>query len=119
MDLKDFYQEIGGSCEEVLGRFSGMEAMVKKFLGKFKDDLSYQKLEEAVAKMDATEIDHAAHTLKGVCSNLGFSRLQKYAEDLMFHVREQKPMEEVPALMEKVKTEYEAVMDRVRSLLGE
>lgn len=119
MGLNDFYQEVGGSFQEVVGRFGGMEAMVKKFLGRFRDDASYQKLEQAVAQMDAKEIDNAAHTLKGVCSNLGISRLQKYAEEMMLHVREGKPLDEVPKMMEQIRAEYEQVIGKLNTLLGD
>lgn len=119
MNLNDFYEEIGGSFQEVVGRFGGMEAMVKKFLGRFREDKSYEKLQQAVEQMDAQAIDSAAHTLKGVCSNLGIARLQKYAEDIMHHVREGKPMEEIPAMMEKVSAEYAHVMEKLSALLDE
>lgn len=119
MDLNGFYQEVGGSFQEVVGRFGGMEAMVKKFLGRFREDTSFQKLEQAVERMDAQEIDNAAHTLKGVCSNLGISRLQEYAQNLMMHVREGKPMEEVPAMMEQIRAEYGQVIEKLNGVLGD
>ncbi len=119
MDLGNFYQEIGGSFQEVVGRFGGMEAMVKKFLGRFREDKSFQKLEDAVAQMDAKAIDDAAHTLKGVCSNLGITRLQQYAEELMLHVRQSKPMEEVPAMMEKIRDEYKLVIEKLNGMLDD
>lgn len=117
MDLKEFYQGVGGDFENVLGRFGGMEAMVKRFLGKFAQDGSYQKLLDAVEQKDAKAIEAAAHTLKGVCSNLGISRLQELTEKIMFHVREGKPVDEVPAMLEPVKKEYKEVIGKLEKLL--
>lgn len=117
MGLKEFYQEVGGDFENVVGRFGGMEAMVKRFLGKFAQDGSYQKLVEAVEQKDEKAIEAAAHTLKGVCSNLGISRLQQLTEEIMFHVRAGKPVDEVPAMLEPVKKEYALVIGRLNELL--
>ncbi len=116
MDLRTFYQEVGGDYDNVLGRFGGMESMVKRFLAKFGQDDSYQKLVDAVGAQDAKAVEAASHTLKGVCSNLGLERLQQLSEQILFHVRAGKPVEETAALLEPVKKEYALVMERLGAL---
>lgn len=118
MELKDFYDGIGANVSDVLGRFGGMEAMVKKFLGKFKDDQSFQKLAEAVERKDAAAIETASHTLKGVCSNLGISGLQKIAEEILAHVRAGKDLSEIEPMMEAAKKEYALVIEKLEALTG-
>ncbi len=44
---------------------------------KFLDDNSYANLKEAIAAGNVEEAFRAAHTLKGVCLNLGFDNLYK------------------------------------------
>lgn len=118
MDLREFYQDVGGDYENVLGRFGGMEAMVKRFLAKFEQDDSYQKLVEAVGNKDEKAIEAAAHTLKGVCSNLGIDRLQRLSENIMFHARAGKPVNEVPAMLEQVSKEHDLVIEKLHALYG-
>ena len=74
MTTKECYEKIGSNYESVLSRF-GNEALVKRFALKFLKDPSYAELKEALEAHDAERAFRAAHTLKGVCLNLGFDRL--------------------------------------------
>jgi HPt (histidine-containing phosphotransfer) domain-containing protein len=74
MDLKTCYEELGGDYENVLGRLS-REQLVEKFMLKFLNDKSYSQLVETMEAHDVEEAFRAAHTLKGVCQNLSFSKL--------------------------------------------
>ena len=58
----------------MLGRLYN-EAMICKFVRMFLQDDSFQILEEALRRGDVKEAFRGAHTLKGVCQNLGFSNL--------------------------------------------
>ena len=65
---------MGADYQEVLGRLYN-EAMICKFVRMFLQDDSFQILEEALRRGDVKEAFRGAHTLKGVCQNLGFSNL--------------------------------------------
>ena len=65
---------MGADYQEVLGRLHN-EAMIGKFVRMFLQDDSFQILEEALRRGDVKEAFRGAHTLKGVCQNLGFSNL--------------------------------------------
>lgn len=80
MDLKEMYIEIGGSYEDVSSRLPS-DALIQRFVLKFLDDKSYAQLCDAMNN-DAEEAFRAAHTLKGVCQNLGFERLGALASEL-------------------------------------
>lgn len=77
MTIEQCYSAIESNYEEVLGRFAGNKMLVEKFARKFLDDPSYQTLVETMDKADYEEAFRAAHTLKGVCANLGFTQLFK------------------------------------------
>ena len=66
----------GADYQNTLNRFPN-EAFIKKFVLKFLDDNSYANLKEAIAAGNVEEAFRAAHTLKGVCLNLGFDNLYK------------------------------------------
>lgn len=51
------------------------ENMVKKFALKFLNDDNFSTLGEAIERGDGETAFRAAHTLKGICLNLGFSKL--------------------------------------------
>ena len=55
----------------------GTEELVVRFARKFPADTSYTQLCEAMAQGDAETAFRAAHTLKGLCLNLGFESLYK------------------------------------------
>lgn len=82
MTIEQCYSAIESNYEEVLGRFAGNKMLVEKFARKFLDDPSYQTLVDTMDKADYEEAFRAAHTLKGVCANLGFTQLFKVSSDL-------------------------------------
>lgn len=67
MTIEECYVKMGANYQDVIKRLPSAK-MIEKFALKFKDDTSFQELEMAF---------RAAHTLKGVCMNLGFDHLYK------------------------------------------
>lgn len=81
-ELKKIYEVAGGELEKVLARYGGNEKMLKHFLHLFVKDSSFSKLQEALASDKTEEAFRAAHTLKGICANLGFEGLYKKASEI-------------------------------------
>ena len=81
MKLKEFYREIGSSYADVTARL-GNEEFVRYFVLLFKDDKSFEELKESLKKGLAEDAFRAAHTLKGVAANLGFSALYENAAEI-------------------------------------
>lgn len=74
MTLQECYAAMGGNYTEVCVRLHS-DRLVKKFVLKFLDDKSYEFLSSSMAEKNYEEAFRAAHTIKGVCQNLGFTRL--------------------------------------------
>lgn len=74
MGIKEFYSEIGSSSSEVAGRLGGAD-VVLHFVLRFKQDGSFEALKTALKNGDTDTAFRAAHTLKGVSANLGFTAL--------------------------------------------
>ena len=74
MTVKECYEQMGADYEGVLGRLRS-EVLIKKFAKKFLDDGSFRSLKDNLAQKNGEEAFRAAHTLKGVCQNLGFDNL--------------------------------------------
>jgi len=81
LTIRECYDALEGSYEEVLGRLYS-EALVKKFTVKFLTDPSYQLLENTLKTGDYNEAFRAAHTLKGVAQNLSFTKLHQSSHDI-------------------------------------
>lgn len=114
MTVKECYEIIESDYEGVIGRM-GSEGMVKRFALKFPDDPSYLNLEKAIQEQNAQAAFHAAHTLKGVCLNLGFDRLYKVSAQLTEKLRGGE-LDGYEALYGKVQKEYKNTIDAIRKI---
>ena len=74
-ELEKFYSAIGSNANPVIERFGGNAEITKRFIKKFAAEESYENLKKALASNEAEEAFRAAHTLKGICLNLGFDCL--------------------------------------------
>ena len=113
MTLRECYDAMGASYEEVLGRLRS-EKLIQKFALKFLDDTSYRLLVDSMAAGDYAEAFRGAHTIKGVCSNLGFTRLLASSSALTEALRGGYTPE-ADGLLERVKEDYGAVTEALRA----
>ena len=74
MNVKKCYEIMNGDYEDVKGRFL-TDARIRRFALLFLNDGSMDDLRAAMRDKDCEKGFHAAHTLKGVCLNLGFTGL--------------------------------------------
>lgn len=76
MTIEECYKKMGANYQDVIKRLPSV-SMIEKFALKFREDTSYQELETALNEKQVDLAFRAAHTLKGVCMNLGFDHLYK------------------------------------------
>ena len=81
MTIQECYRQMGANYEDVLKRLYN-EGMICRFTLMFLNDDSYPKLEQALKEENVKEAFRAAHTLKGVCQNPGFTNLYQPAYEL-------------------------------------
>lgn len=114
MTLQECYEKLNGDLEGTLGRLCS-EKLVEKFALKFLADDSFNLLEESLAVGNYNDAFRAAHTLKGVSINLGFTELFKVSDELTEALRDGgQPADN--ALFEKVKQEYHRTIDLLQEL---
>ena len=122
MRLEECYNDFGGSYEDAMGRLQS-EALVQRFALKFLKDPSYERLYQAMQAEDYREAFRAAHTLKGLCGNLGFLRLGEFSSQLKELLRNEDEVESNLAAsretMEKVTESYQAVVRALEKLQEE
>lgn len=116
MTLKECYEQIGGEYEDVQRRLCS-DALIRKFLGKFLLDESYSRLWQGLQGGTQDEAFRAAHTLKGVCQNLGLGRLSESSSAVTEALRggENHVTKEQ---LERLERDYEMTVAAIRALLG-
>lgn len=114
MTLQECYEQLQGDYDGTLGRLCS-EKLVEKFALKFLADDSYALLEESMAIGNYSEAFRAAHTLKGVSLNLGFTKLFEVSDEMTEALRDgEKPGNET--LLGKVKDEYQRTIGLLQEL---
>ena len=113
MTLQECYTALGGDYDEVLGHMRS-ERLVQKFVLKFLTDTSYELLQNSMEAQDYTEAFRAAHTIKGICQNLAFTRLYESSSQLSEALRNGFTPE-APALAEQVKEDYQITCQAIRT----
>ena len=118
MTLARFYESLGGSLPAVLARIPS-EAMVRKFARMYAGDTSCDELVRAVEAKDWQTAFRAAHTLKGICLNLGFQDLYKESAAVTERLRECVKSESAPAdsrVPMNLESRYQALIQKIRQL---
>ena len=114
MTLRDCYEAMGADYDGVMGRLRS-ERMVQKFALKFLADPSYELLTSSMAAENYEEAFRAAHTIKGVCQNLGFTALMSSSSRLTEALRSG-VTPEAPALAKEVAADYERTAAALKEL---
>lgn len=115
MTLFEFYNSLGESLDEVLGRLR-LESRIAKYLGLFLNDPSFDELKNAFANNDAKTAFRAAHTLKGVAANLGLNKLSSSSSELTEDLRPGSFTANSQDLLENVELDYIAVIAGIKQL---
>ena len=115
MTVKEVYQAMEGNFDDAVSRMMS-ERLVEKFMLKFLDDSSYSTLCEALEKDDYVTGFRAAHTLKGVCANLAFTKLQNSSSLLTEALREGsiQPKPVVDDLFANVQKDYNETVSAIK-----
>ncbi len=114
MAIEEFYATIDGNLEDVRMRLLS-DDRIARFVGIFTQDPTYSELTAALETGDMAAAFRAAHTMKGLASNLGFTRLLDAADDLTEALRPDasgnpSSPDEVGALASRVAEAYDQVV---------
>ncbi len=113
MTLQECYTAMGGNYEDVIGRLRA-ERLVQKFVLKFPGDGSFDLLCRSMETEDYAEAFRAAHTIKGVCQNLSFSKLQDSSGRLCEALRNGYTPE-ADGLFDETKADYRRTVDAIHA----
>lgn len=117
MTLRECYDSIGSDFDDSVTRMCGKESMLVKFVMKFPDDPTYPALVSAYEGGDMETAFRMAHTLKGVCLNLGLNKLLKSSTELTEALRHSETAAENSAeLFAQVKQDYEMTVNAINAV---
>ena len=114
MNINECYQAMGADYEEVFGRLRN-ERLITKFVLKFPGDPSFSQLQSTLEEKNVEEAFRAAHTLKGVAQNLGFTPLYE-ATATLTEVLRAGNLPEDDKMMNTVAKEYERTVAAIEQL---
>lgn len=114
MTVKEVYEITGSDFNNVINRLM-KDTLVKKFSLKFLNDKSFSELKAALNTDNLDEAFRAAHTLKGVCQNLAFTRLAGISSDITEELRS-KNLEGAKSLFHEVEKRYIKLNDELAKL---
>lgn len=115
MTLQELRNVIDIDVDGSLARFANMEAMYLKYLKRFNTEPTLDSLDAAVAAGDFGALETTAHTLKGICGNLGLNTLFNGYNDIVKAVREQRN-DDALKLVEAIKAEVSKTRDAIAQL---
>lgn len=115
MNLREVNEKIDIDIDGSLARFGNMESFYIKFLKKFIDDKSFEKIKEALKENNIEKLGEEAHTLKGVSGNLGLNNVYGYSVELM-RVSKEKNLVEIEELVTKLEVELKIVIEELKKL---
>ncbi len=109
MTLQELYQMIDGNYDQAF-RVLRVEKLMDKHIRKLTKNGVVDVLLEARDTMDPKELFDAAHAVKGVCGNLGLTKLMELASEISEEFRPGNPRklsdEEVAAKLQEVEDLY-------------
>lgn len=118
MTTRECYELMGADYDNVLERLM-TEKLVKKFLYKFADTRDMEELKASLAAGDCSTAFRMAHNLKGVCANLGITRLSASSSELCEELRDGNYTDRVEPLLAAVTADYEETIAAIKRLQAE
>lgn len=114
MDIKECYEAMHGDYEDIFSCLRN-NALIIKLVKKFESDQSYAELKQGLADKDVEKAFRAAHTLKGICLNLGFAQLTEDVVNITEILRSGK-LEGTDELFSKIQTTYENTVATIKKM---
>ena len=114
MSLESCYSAMEGDYQTVYARLSKNERIIKKFVLKFLEDGSYDLLVRSLEEKNYREAFRAAHTMKGICQNLSFTKLYQSSHEITEALRT-KNYDQALQLLDRVAADYSQTANAIQA----
>lgn len=112
MTLQECYLKLDGDYTAVSSRLPS-EKFIQKYVLKFTEDKTMKLLEDSWQSGNFEEAFRAAHTIKGMCQNLSFNRLEESSSALTEALRGGKSPQ-AEELYGQVQKDYEQTANAIK-----
>ncbi len=118
MTLQELYAEIGGDYDQAV-RVLRMDKLIDKHIRKLTKNGVVEGLLDAAKTLDPAAMFDAAHAMKGVCANLGLTRLSEMASEIAEEYRPGNPRKlsdaEAAEKIAQIAAQYQKTADGIRN----
>ena len=122
MTLQELYQNIDGDYEQAC-KVLRMDKLIDKHIRKLEKNGVVDALIAAGEDMDPTQLFETAHAVKGVCANLGLTKISEEASRIAEEYRPGNPGtcsdEEVKAMLNSIAEMYQKTAEGIRQYEAE
>lgn len=115
MNVKEFYQHVGGNYDEVMSRLL-TEKRVCKYLNKLPQTGDIENMNTAFAEKRWEDAFRFSHNMKGMSLNLSLTKLAEVSAELCDTVRHGAPEVDVDPLIKAVNDRYQLVISALGDL---
>ena len=120
MQVKECYAMMNGDYDDVIGRLVSDER-VAKYIVKFLDGSDYDNIFKGLEEKDYMLAFRSAHSVKGMCLNLGIPSLAASSSAVCEELRpgDHAPEGDITPLIDKMKEDYEVVKGAITAFKNE
>ena len=115
MTPREGYEAIGENYDDVLDRLVS-EAIIVRFNQKFLNVSDYGDLLHSLEEKKYRDAFRAAHNLKGLSLNLGFTKLSEAVTEICEELRGGEPVRDLEPMAAALKSEYEKVIRMIQDM---
>ena len=110
-------EEAGNRIPELLKRFAGNEAVCVRLVKKFPGDENYKHYLDEIAVQDLNHAEGSVHTLKGVASNLGLTKVSDLTQKIVDEIRGEQDLAKINTWTEELRGVYQETVDIINAYL--
>ena len=118
MTLQELYSEIGGNYDQAVSVLR-VDKLIDKHIRRFIENGVVENLLEAGKTMNPNDLFERGHAVKGVCANLGLSKLSELASEITddFRPGNQRKLSdaEVSEKLREIEELYKKTVDGIKS----
>ena len=114
MDIKEFYNSIGGDYQSALAIMMN-DMFIERMLDKFFMNNAYSEIVSAYEKKDFQAVFAGAHSLKGVAGNLALTPLFEISSIITEATRSLKEVD-INKEIDELKNRYASISEKYQSL---
>ena len=107
----------GNRIPELLQRFAGNEAICVRLVKKFPGDENYTHYLKEIAVADLGKAESSVHTIKGLASNLGLTKVSDLTQLILDEIRGEKNMDKINGWTEELKVAYKETVDIINQYM--